>query len=66
MKLVQIPSFMSIAGPASPVRPVRFWPDHFLVIGRACACAYDEVGVAPTCGGSSACVCVRAKLAAAI
>ena len=27
------------AGPASPVRPVRFWPDHFLDIGRACACA---------------------------
>ena len=45
-----------IPGPAS-VRPVRFWPDHFLEIGRACACAYDEVAVAPTCGGSSACVC---------
>ena len=26
-------------------------------IGRACACTYDEVGVASTCGGSSACVC---------
>ena len=49
------------AGPALPVRPVRFWPDHFLEINWlaacACACAYNEVGVAPTCGGSPACVC---------
>ena len=29
-------------GPASPV---RFWPDHFYVIGCACACD-DEEGVA--------------------
>ena len=51
-----------LPGPASPV---RFWLDHFLEGGRACACAYDEVGVAPTCGRSSS-VCVRAKLAAAM
>ena len=44
----------SLPGPASPV---QFWPDYFLEIGRTCPCAYDEVGVAPTHGGASACVC---------
>ena len=41
------------AGVAGTARPVL----HFLEIGCACACAYNEVGVAPTCCGSSACVC---------
>ena len=46
---------ISRAGVADTAGPVLAGP--LLEIGRACACAYDEVGVAPTCGGSSACVC---------
>ena len=29
-----------LTGPTSPVLPVRFWPDHFYVIG--CACDDDQ------------------------